>query len=150
MGSVFPIASQLTFPLCKSALPLPWGDLHMARHGCRLWITVLCWSWINPSLLENSLAVYLFQFSKCLPASVSGCQAVRHRERGGVGPWNLWAVKHQKWNLSFYYIYTRIIFGWRALTTTTTICLASLLTEAHSSKSLSYKLLLLYSRLCDY
>ena len=69
--SLFTVASQLPSPLYKNVLLPSWsGDLHVAHHGCRPWIAVFCWYWINhlyfwilnkPSLLEKYLAV-------CLPA----------------------------------------------------------------------------------
>ena len=40
-------------------LPLPFGDLHVTHHGCRHWIAILCWSQINPPLLEKYLIVYV-------------------------------------------------------------------------------------------
>ena len=56
---------QLPFPLYKRVLlPLLCGDLYVACHGCRSQITILCWSRINPSLLERYLTVHLFQVSK--------------------------------------------------------------------------------------
>ena len=63
-NSLFTTPSQLTFPLRKSVLPpLMCRDLHVACHGCRSWIVILCLSWINPSLLGECLAIYFFKVS---------------------------------------------------------------------------------------
>ena len=60
-NSLFTVALPTSFFPYKSVLlPLLCRDLHMTLHGCRPWISVLCWSQINPSLLEKYLAVYLF------------------------------------------------------------------------------------------
>ena len=56
-GLCLPRPCQPPFLLYKSAL-LP---LRVAPHGCRPQIAILCWSQINPSLLEKYLAVCLFQ-----------------------------------------------------------------------------------------
>lgn len=38
----------LLFPSIKEfLLPCGWGDSHVAYHGWRSWIAVLCWFWIN-------------------------------------------------------------------------------------------------------
>ena len=51
--------SQIPFPPYISIfLSLARGNLHMAQHSCRPWITILYWSRINPSLLEKYLANY--------------------------------------------------------------------------------------------
>ena len=50
---LFPSIKGFSFPCCGA-------DLHVARHGCRPRISILCWSQINPSLLEKYLAVCLF------------------------------------------------------------------------------------------
>ena len=43
-----------TFYLYKRIfLPLPCGDLHMAHHGCRPWISTLFSSWIMPPLFYS-------------------------------------------------------------------------------------------------
>lgn len=42
-----------------------------SHHGCRSQATNLCWSWINPSLLERLLAVYLFQVNSPFPPNFS-------------------------------------------------------------------------------
>ena len=58
MNSLFPEPSQLPFLLHESMLlPLLSGNLHMAHHGCRPWIAILCWPQINPPFLEKYLTV---------------------------------------------------------------------------------------------
>ena len=65
MDRLFTIALPGIFLLYKSALlPLPYGDLHVARHGCRPQIALFCWSWINSSLPEKELAAYFFQVNR--------------------------------------------------------------------------------------
>ena len=51
-------------------LPLPCQDLHVVWDGCRPQTAVLFWSWINKSLLEKYLAVFLFQVNISLCASM--------------------------------------------------------------------------------
>ena len=53
--------SQLLFQSCKNILlSLPRRDLHVTCCGFRPQPGMLCWSWINSSLLEKYLEVYLF------------------------------------------------------------------------------------------
>lgn len=47
------------------SLPCYLGSLHQAHHSCSPWITILCWSWINPSVLEEYLAVCLLSTAPC-------------------------------------------------------------------------------------
>ena len=62
MDSLFTVVLlPFFFPLYKSILlPFLCGDLYVSHHGCWSYITILYWSQINPSLLENYLAIYLF------------------------------------------------------------------------------------------
>jgi len=41
MDSLFTEASQFSFPIHKSVLPLPCGNMNVARHGCRPQVAVL-------------------------------------------------------------------------------------------------------------
>ena len=60
---VAPPTPQLPFLLYKSILfPLPCGNLQ----GWGTQIIILCKSWMNPSLLEKCLAVYLFLVNRFL------------------------------------------------------------------------------------
>ena len=61
-----PLSFCLVYPLnflflsIKSVpIPLMWRDLHIACHGRRSWLVIFCWFWINSSLLEAYLAIYL-------------------------------------------------------------------------------------------
>ena len=49
--------SQLPFPFYKSVLPLLWGYLLVACHGCRPQISLLCLPQRNLSLLKKDTAV---------------------------------------------------------------------------------------------
>ena len=50
--------SQVPFRLHeRMPLPLLSWDLHMAHHGCRPWLAILCWPQINPSFLEKYLTI---------------------------------------------------------------------------------------------
>lgn len=35
------------------SFPCPTGNLHLTQHGCRPQISIICWSWINLSLLDK-------------------------------------------------------------------------------------------------
>ena len=52
-----PQPSQLPFPFYKTVLPLLWGYLHVACHGCRPQISLLCLPQRNLSLLKKDMAV---------------------------------------------------------------------------------------------
>ena len=41
--------------------PLPYGNLHMAHHGWRPWITIFCWFWTDSFWLEKYFSDHLFQ-----------------------------------------------------------------------------------------
>ena len=61
-GILFSLAFPTSSSLYKSVfLPLTCRDLCVAHHDYRLQIAILCWSQINPPLLEKYLAVFLFQ-----------------------------------------------------------------------------------------
>ena len=70
-------------PQKKVLLSLLCGDLHVASHGYRPQITILCWSCINPPLLGKYLTVYLFQVSTLVTR-------LGTRE-DPWGPWDWWA-----------------------------------------------------------
>lgn len=61
-GSLFLQPSHLPFLFCK-IIPFLCGDLHVTHHGCRPWIAILYWSWINSYLLDKYLTVCLFDRS---------------------------------------------------------------------------------------
>ena len=63
MGSWFTIwfTPNFLFLSIKAASFPCCGELVCDFPDCRPWIAILCWSQINPSLLEKYLAVYLFQ-----------------------------------------------------------------------------------------
>ena len=57
--------SWIPFPPYKSVLfLLPCGNLHIAHHGCRPRIAILCWFQINPSLLECICFCVFFQVNR--------------------------------------------------------------------------------------
>lgn len=135
-------------------------------YGSRWLQTLNCNSLLilKPSLLGKYLIGYLFQVNKCVHVSESGCLAVRYQ--GNRWKRDLKFMSNQTSKMEFFfkneifpsilythkyytrthiYTHTRILFGWRAFATTTTICFTSVLAEAHSSKWHSHKHLLLYS-----
>ena len=71
-------------------LPWPCGDLQVAHHVFRSQIAVLCWSQINPSLLEEFLTVCLFQstiWNNCLqPRTTSSTKCVIAEMGGKTSP----------------------------------------------------------------
>ena len=65
MESLFTIALSFSFSPYKTVLfPLMYRNYYMSCHGGRSQITVLCWFWISPSLLEKYLSVQ-FHVSRC-------------------------------------------------------------------------------------
>ena len=59
-SSLFTLASQLPFPLCKWVLfTLFSEELHVAYHHCRLWIAILHWTQTNP-FFAREITVSLF------------------------------------------------------------------------------------------
>ena len=54
MESLFTIALSFSFSPYKTVLfPLMCRNYYMSCHGGRSQITVICWFWISPSLMEN-------------------------------------------------------------------------------------------------
>lgn len=72
--SLFPTAlpTFLTPSIKVLSLPCCLGSLHVAHHSCRPCIAILCWSWKNPSLLEEYLAVSLSRVNSPLPCTHRG------------------------------------------------------------------------------
>ena len=61
MNSCLLLALPISFSPSIKAFSFPAvEDLHTANHGYRSRTTVLCWSQINPSLLEKYVVLYLF------------------------------------------------------------------------------------------